>query len=46
MMTTKQEFCDQLQNVIDRTPKEDIFVVQEDWNAKVGKDAYANWQGI
>ena len=24
----------------------DILVVQGDWNAKVGKDAYENWQGI
>ena len=40
-----EEFCDQLQNVIDQTPK-DILVVQEDWNAKVGKDACENWQGI
>ena len=36
----------QLQNVIDQTPKKDILVVQGDWNAEVGKDAYENWQGI
>ena len=41
-----EEFSDQLQNVIDRTPKKGIFVVQGDWSAKVGKDAYENWQGI
>ena len=41
-----EEFCDQLQNIIDQTPKKDIFVVQGDWNAKVGKDACENWQGI
>ena len=41
-----EEFYDQLQNVIDRTPKKDILVVQGDWNAKVGKDACGNWQGI
>ena len=40
------EFYDRLQNVIDQTPKKDILVVQEDWNAKVGKDACGNWQGI
>ena len=34
-----EELCDQLQNVIDQTPKEDILVVQGDWNAKVGKYA-------
>ena len=30
---------DQLQNVIDQTPKKDILCVQGDWNAKVGRDA-------
>ena len=34
-----EKFYDQLQNVIDQTPKKDILVVQEDWNAKVGRDA-------
>ena len=38
-----EEFYDQLQNVIDQTPKEGIRVVQEDWNAKVSKDACENW---
>ena len=28
------------------TLKKDILVVQGDWNAKVGKDAYGNWQRI
>ena len=41
-----EEFYDQLQNVIDQTPKKDILVVQGDWNAKVGRDACRNWQGI
>ena len=40
-----EECFDQLQNVIDQTPK-DILVVQGDWNAKVGRDACGNWQGI
>ena len=39
-----EEFYDQLQIVIDQTPKKDILVVQEDCNAKVGKDACENWQ--
>ena len=39
-------FSDQLQNVIDQTPKMDILVVQGDWNAKVGRDACGNGQGI
>ena len=41
-----EECYDQLQNVIDQTPKKDILVVQGDWNAKVGRDACRNWQGI
>ena len=41
-----EEFYDQLQNVIDQTPKKDILLVQGDWNAKLGKDARGNWQGI
>ena len=34
-----EDFCDQLQNVIDQTPNKDILVVQGDWNAEVGRDA-------
>ena len=41
-----EELYDQLQDVIDQTPTHDILVVQGDWNAKVGKDACGNWQGI
>ena len=41
-----EEFYDQLQNVIDQTPKKDILVVQGERNAKVGGDACGNWQGI
>ena len=41
-----EEFYDQLQNVIDHTLKKDILVVQRDCNAKAGRDACGNWQGI
>ena len=41
-----EKFYDQTQNVIDLTPKKGILVVQGDWNAKVGRDACGNWQGI
>ena len=41
-----EEFYDLLQNVIDQTPKKDILLVQGDWNAKMGKDAHENFQGI
>ena len=40
-----EDFYDQLQEVIDQTPKKDIFVVQGDWNAKIGEDASKNWKG-
>ena len=28
-----------------KTPKRNILVVQDDWNAKVGPDAYQHWAG-
>ena len=37
---------DKLQNVIYQTSMKDILVMQRDWNAKVGKDAHENCQGI
>ena len=36
-------FYQKLQETIDQTPKKDILVVQGDWNAKVGKEAQADW---
>ena len=36
-------FYQKLQETIDHTPKKDILVVQGHWNAKVGKDAQADW---
>ena len=39
-----EDFYDQLQEVIDQTPKKDILVVQGDWNAKIGEDASKNWR--
>ena len=41
-----EELYDQLQNVIDQTPKKDILVVRGDWNAKLGKHACENWKEI
>ena len=41
----KIKFYDQLQNVIDQTPRKDILVVQGEWNAKVGRDSCGNRQG-
>ncbi|XP_052242342.1 uncharacterized protein LOC127852428 [Dreissena polymorpha] len=38
-------FCEQLQEVINQTPKKHILVVQGDWNATVGEDAYKSWKG-
>ena len=41
-----EKLYDQLQIVIDQTPKKDILVVQGEWNAKVDEDVLENWQGI
>ena len=38
-------FYQQLHEIIDQTPKKDILVVQGDWNARVGRDAKADWGG-
>ena len=40
-----EDFYEQLQEVLDQTPKKDILVVQGNWNAKIGEDAYENWIG-
>ena len=40
-----QLFYKQLDSIIAKTPKKDILVVQGDWNAKVGPDAYLHWAG-
>ena len=37
------EFCRELQSLVDQTPKQDILVVQGDSNAKVGDDAQEDW---
>ena len=37
------EFYRELQSLVDQTPKQDILVVQVDWNAKVGKGAQEDW---
>ena len=37
------EFYRELQSLLDQTPKQDILVVQGDWNAKSGEDAQKDW---
>ena len=37
------EFCRELQSLVDQTPKQDILVVQGDLNAIVGEDAQEDW---
>ena len=39
-----EDFYQQIQEVIVETPKEDIVVVQGDWNAKIGEDAQKDWK--
>ena len=36
-------FHRELQSLVDQTPRQDILVVQGDWNAKVGEDAQKDW---
>ena len=38
------DFYDQLQEIIDQAPKDNL-VVQGDWNARTGEDASKNWKG-
>ena len=40
-----EAFYEQLAQTIAKVPKKDILIVQGDWNAKVGKDAYKDWSG-
>ena len=40
-----EDFYQQIQEVVDQTPKENILVVQRNWNAKIGKDAQKDWKG-
>ena len=39
-----EEFYEQLQAVVDTVPKQDILIVQGDWNGKVGEDAQTDWK--
>ena len=40
-----KKFYELLESTIMEVPKKDILIVQGDWNAKVGPDAYENWAG-
>ena len=40
-----EEFYEQVENTIKKVPKKDITIVQGDFNAKVGPDAYKDWRG-
>ncbi|XP_076438257.1 uncharacterized protein LOC143277357 [Babylonia areolata] len=40
-----EEFYKQIDSIIATVPKRDMLIVQGDWNAKVGPDAYQNWAG-
>ena len=45
-MTELEAFSDQVQDIVDQTPRQDIIVVQGDWNAKIGVDVWTNWADI
>ena len=40
-----EAFYEDLRNTINNSNKKDFFIVQGDWNAKVGPDAYSQWAG-
>ena len=40
-----EQFYEQLDIIIAKTPKKDILVVEGDWNAKVSPDTYKHWEG-
>ena len=39
-----EDFYDQIQEIIDEASKKDIIIVQGDWNAKIGEDAFTDWK--
>ena len=45
-MTEVDHFYQLFKETIDQTPKKDILVIQEDWNASVGNDAQADWGDV
>ena len=42
---TVEKFYELLDATITKVPKKDITIVQGDWNAKIGPDAYETWAG-
>ena len=40
------EFYNELQSLVDQTPKQDILVVQGDWSVKAREDAQEDWGDI
>ena len=40
-----EEFYEELEDTIKKVPKKDLLVIQGDWNAKIGPDAYNQWAG-
>lgn len=38
-----EEFYKKLENIIRKVPNKKILIIQGDFNAKVGPDAYENW---
>lgn len=42
---TIDEFYDDLEKLLKTIPRKDVLVVQGDWNAKIGEDAFKDWKG-
>ena len=43
---SEDAFYRELQSLVDQIPKQDILIVQGDWNAKVGEDAQEDWEEV
>ena len=40
-----ERFCEDLQGLLELTPKKDVLFIIGDWNAKLGsQDTWSNWQ--
>ena len=40
-----EDFYDDLEKLLRTVPRKDILIVQGDWNAKIGNDAFDVWRG-
>ena len=39
-----EQFCEDLQGLLELTPKKDVLFIIGDWNAKIGRNSWSNRQ--